>query len=586
MAVTSVPIIIFGIVAFQLSSTRTEHDFIVYKHRIIQQISKNIDEYIRSLQRQSLVVYTNPEDVLRVLMTPKDRIDNGYLQAYNRLDIFFKSMLQSNEKMYSMYLVSLNGEIVYYIDRDHSFLNFNTVENEAWFAETIAKRGTSLLQGPHQNHFLGTGADKWRTIISVSRTILNINANDNQPVGVLVLDQDVRKFNDILANMETEEEELIAVVGRSGELIYSNTPLAASYDMHKLTAAGSDGGRWIDTFNGQQMLLTQFTSSDTGWKVVSLVPLAVIDSKSAYLKNLLVTLLLVMIALTLLISILFTKIVSNPLKKLAFSFGKFQRGDFTTALQVRGEDEFAQIAKTFNKMVVNLRELIEQKYEMTILFQQAELKALQNQINPHFLYNTLASIKAVIHKKDTDSASLMIGLLSDMFRYNLRDHRHLVKFSDELTYTRRYLDIQHFRFGDKYEVEYDLDENIFSCGILRLTLQPIIENSLIHGLEPLKDKGRLTIGAKMLNDRLLVYISDNGVGIAKDRLQEIHRLLEATPDIQPGEVLSKVGLTNVHARIKQYFGAPYGLGIFSTPGVGTTVKIMMPIHQPDWSEAT
>ena len=169
-------------------------------------------------------------------------------------------------------------------------------------------------------------------------------------------------------------------------------------------------------------------------------------------------------------------------------------------------------------MVTNIRILIEQKYEMGILRKQAELESLQSQINPHFLYNTLTSIKAVINRKDSNKALNIVQNLSDIFRYNLNRGKYIVKFSEELEHVKKYLFIQECRFMDKFEVFFDIDEEVLNFDIVRLTLQPIVENALYHGIEAKRGKGEIRIAAKIFNDKYYIYISDNGIGIPAEEL--------------------------------------------------------------------
>jgi two-component system sensor histidine kinase YesM len=312
--------------------------------------------------------------------------------------------------------------------------------------------------------------------------------------------------------------------------------------------------------------------------VVSLLPITELQRKSQFIKNINFSLLAVLIVFTFIISILFSYLITRPLKKLMKSFRKLQEGDFGTRVEVKGEDEFAKIGRTFNTMVANIKSLIEQKYEMNILRKQAELESLQSQINPHFLFNTLNSIKAVIDKKDYRHSSIMVESLSDIFRYSLNRGRHIIKFSEELEHVKKYLYIQQCRFTDRYEVYYDIDEDVLDYNILRLTLQPIVENALYHGLSPKRGKGELKIAAKTFNDKYYIYISDNGVGIPREELIQINTLLDNNPDTHNSLTPEKLGIYNVNARVKLHFGNDYGLRIYSCPGSGTTVRITLPVN--------
>lgn len=333
------------------------------------------------------------------------------------------------------------------------------------------------------------------------------------------------------------------------------------------------------------MLVNYSSSTELGLKVISLLPIQALRKKSSFLKDILFSLMIILIIIIIIISGLVSNIITLPLKKLMHSFKNLQKGDFTTRVTVKGHDELSQIGDTFNTMVSNIGELIKQKYEMGIYLKQAELESLQSQINPHFLFNTLNSIKAVASKNDSDKTVLMVQDLSDIFRYSLNRENFTINFSEELEHIKKYLYLQSIRFTDKYDIYYDIDDDVLNCPILRLTLQPIVENAIYHGLEPKREKGQLKIAAKNIgNNNYYIYISDTGIGIPKDELSQMQTLLESSSESNKNIPSDKIGIFNVNTRIKLHFGDHYGLSINSTYGLGTTVKLVLPFLQ-EGSEA-
>lgn len=573
----SVPVLFFGFLSYRMSASAVEQDFIKYKSTIMEQISKTIDENINNLSRQSMTVYTDMEDVLHILNTPSSQADTRYLETYKRMDRFFQSVLQSNDRLDGITLISLNGEIKYYADKQNGSANLATVENEPWFRQTLELRGFAQLRGPHTNEYVDKLAADPTPVISISRAVIDLNTNKFDPAGVLIVDQNVREIQKVLENTSTEQHELTVVLSESGEVVYANSPLSGQAVRQINSLADSrTAGSFEYVFNDEKMLTTFFESPEYKWKVISLIPYTQLQNKSMFLRNINLSLFIILVVLAFVISIVFSYFITTPLKKLMLSFRSFQRGDFNTRIRVKGRNELSQIGNSFNVMVENTKKLIEQKYEMTLLRNQSELKALQNQMNPHFLYNTLTSIKTVVDRQDHEHASLMILHLSDIFRYNLSKGSALVPFSEELEHIRKYLNIQEFRFGDRFEVFYDIDEQAANCRILRLTLQPLVENALYHGLEPMREKGEIRITAKVYDDRFYVYIHDNGLGIPPEKLRQIHAALDAEAETPMEQTHGSVGIYNVNARIKYHFGPEYGLKIVSAPNGTTTVKITLP----------
>ena len=217
---------------------------------------------------------------------------------------------------------------------------------------------------------------------------------------------------------------------------------------------------------------------------------------------------------------------------------------------------------------------------------QAEYLALQNQINPHFLYNTLEGIRSEAILAGMDSVAEMTEALATFFRYTISKVDHLVTLEDELANIENYYVIQQYRFGDRLSlsIEYDEEEEeemeALECLIPKLTLQPIVENSIYHGLEGKIGKGHLTIRIVRTSERLLITVSDDGLGMEQDKLDEMNRKMSKAPleDVQVNsEKRGGIAMVNVNNRIKLLFGEKYGLYFYSTPGVGTDVEVSLPV---------
>jgi len=431
------------------------------------------------------------------------------------------------------------------------------------------------LLEPHLNKYLSPDSYNRNSVISISRALIDLEKD--KAFGILILDQDTSQFSGIATNVEIDPEETIAIIADSSNIISSNKNLSDSISKIFLSIKpSSDPGFNRIKVDGEEMLITFGASDEFGWQVISMRPVSVINQKGLFLRNINFTLLIILILFSFIISISISNFITMPLKKLMSSFRKLQQGDFDTRVYIKGEDELAQIGSTFNTMVTNMHDLIKQKYEIGILRKQSELESLQSQINPHFLYNTLSSIKAVINKNDFPKALTIVQNLSDIFRYNLNRGKYIVKLSEEIEHVKKYLFIQECRFAGKYDVTFDIDEEALDFDIIRFTLQPIIENSLFHGIEAKRGKGVIKIAAKVFNDEYYIYISDSGVGIPDEELLQINQLLDENPEVQIKDHPEKLGIFNVNARIKFHFGNEYGLKISSSQNVNTTVKITLP----------
>jgi two-component system sensor histidine kinase YesM len=562
-----------------MSTKSLEQDYIHYQERLNVQIVKTLEENIKNLTRQSMAIYANLEDTINWLANTDEARNTEYLADYNRVSNYLYSLLQSNEKLYAVTLLSLDGDILYYSSKQGSSINLYNVQNEPWFMDTIALKGMPLLIEPHLKKFIDASSPNNKSVISISRTIINLNTS--QPIGMIMFDQDIAQFSKIVADIEWDNNQNFVIVGKSGSVIYSDGSLDPVYYEKLATNTSSKISGSFKLRTESDTLLVNFSESpDYEWKVISAIPLSELQKKSHFLRDINYYLLIVLILFAFVLSLFFSYIVNKPLKRLLLSLRKLGKGDFNTRIIIKGEDELSQIGVTFNAMVQNIESLIQQNLQIGLLRKQAELESLQSQINPHFLFNTLTSILSVLDKRDYEKSSMMIKSLSDMFRYSLNKGKFIVPFSEELEHINKYLYIQECRFAGKYRVIYDIDDEVRPYGIVRLSLQPIIENAIIHGIEPKVGSAELKITAKAFGDKFYVYITDTGIGIEASKLVQINESLEL-PDgeLSPPAPSDKLGIINVDRRIKLHFGPQYGLKLYRSNHLETVVKITLPSHQ-------
>jgi len=296
---------------------------------------------------------------------------------------------------------------------------------------------------------------------------------------------------------------------------------------------------------------------------------------STLARNIAMTSLIVLItlvAICAIIAILVSRSISVPIKKITYMVGKIAEGDLEVErIEIKSHDELRRLGDFFNLMVVRLKQLMEQIVHEQEAKRKSEFEVLQAQINPHFLYNTLDSVVRMIGKGKNEDAIIMIASLSKLFRISLSRGKSIITIKDELEHVKNYLSIQKVRYKNRFEFEISAIEEVLQFKTLKLILQPIIENSIQHGIEYSLDKGLIQVTAKIEDNKVLLQVIDNGVGISPNILKDIF-----TGDLK-SESGSGVALKNVNDRIKLYFGSEYGMQVESELEVGTTVKVWIPI---------
>ena len=264
--------------------------------------------------------------------------------------------------------------------------------------------------------------------------------------------------------------------------------------------------------------------------------------------------------------------IIQPISQLNQATEKIAQGDFNARAQADSEDEVAELAVSFNKMAGSMQSLIDKVKEDERKMRKADLRLLQEQIQPHFLYNTLDTIVWLIESNEPDEAVTMVVTLSDFFREILSKGKEFISIKEEEKHISSYLQIQEMRYRDILEYDIQLDQVIYKYQILKLTLQPVVENALYHGIKYKRAKGCIHIHGEKEGDIIRLTVRDDGVGMDEEELAQLRQQIE-----KPCQETEKgFGLANVNERIHMYFGYEYGMKIESEKGKGTTVEIVIP----------
>lgn len=316
-------------------------------------------------------------------------------------------------------------------------------------------------------------------------------------------------------------------------------------------------------------LITTDTIPKLGWIMLGITPVAELTSRVGTMSGILYLIGFIAILFCTYFSFRTAHSVTRPLTELAVTMERFGKGELSANVPVVYKDEIGMLSEEFNKMAQQIRELVNQVYQEQKEKRKSELAALQAQINPHFLYNTLSSVSALIRSDCQEEAFTMIHAIGMFYRTSLSDGKTLIPIEQELTNIENYIQIQKFRYGDKIEYYIDVSAEIRNEWIAKLTLQPLVENSIYHGIKEKRGKGRIEIRGWKEADSVYLSVSDNGVGIPAEKLEHL------LDDGKDGKRYS-YGLYNIQQRLQLYFGKEYGITIKSSPEKGTKTTIRIP----------
>lgn len=410
-------------------------------------------------------------------------------------------------------------------------------------------------------------------IISLVKTITEIQDNEN--IGMIVfsvMESDLRKY---LRGIEGD----VYLVDREGNIVSS-----PQRDMIGKSVAQESymPGLWTKSSgqtNVEKEGLKYIVNFDTvdlnGWKIVQLVPYDAIFKEIYDLrktKNLIVLMIFVVFSI---ITLSISYGISRPLKLLKKRMQVLEEKDFHSVLSVAGPQEISSLIETYNKMVTKIRQLLNRVKDEYQQKEDMRFRALQAQINPHFVLNTLNNIKWMAYIRNNKEVGDMLSNLGGILEQSIGRGGTIIPLTQEIQYIENYVELMKMKFNEKLSVEYDIPEELMTQEVIKIMLQPVIENSLMHGIEPMNGMGKIIVRARREEEKFILTVEDNGVGISEEKLEELHTRLAAGSE----ELPERIGIKNVHDRIRLQYGPDFGIEIFSKLGEGTTVAFVLPIKQ-------
>jgi two-component system sensor histidine kinase YesM len=391
---------------------------------------------------------------------------------------------------------------------------------------------------------------------------------------VSIYEDDIYKI--ISDKNEDESSETAIINEEAGIVSFTNSEMPKEslreQDFYKRVFE-NDEGYFIDFVNEQKTIVNYAKVGNTDWKLIIFTPYdSIFKQINDIRKNtaiFIALMLLIFTAITVLIS--FT--ITGPIKMLRNNMRKVKEDDLGQMMPVQGSDEVKDLIVEYNKMTRRIKTLFENVKEEQKQKQELRFKALQAQINPHFILNTLNNIKFVAIMSRANEAAKMITALGSIMEDCIGKGEDIINLGQEIKYIENYVYLQKIRYNDKFSVFYDIDEEVLNCRVFKFILQPIVENSIYHGIQNIEGTGRIDISAHKEGDNLVIKVKDNGAGIQPERLKAIREYLYKGTE---PEKKGRVGIKNIHDRIVLSYGEEYGLKIDSIEGKETEVTVVIP----------
>ncbi len=533
----------------------------------LRYILSNIDRQIRQCQDLSDWLYINRNldkllirdytdskynfdlDISATYKEINDRITNSSIGRYV-VSVLIEGKNKVNLKLYS----------------EADFIDINKMKTTTWFqkgedSEVFAFAGIEEnLAKERYNKFF----------IPFVRKI--IFSDSRKTIGWQVIGISPDLIRNSIRDFEVPENDLLLIMDRQNKCIYSSQNKLLGQDLSQsISLPDQNKKSFYSTVFGKKVLVVYHKSAYSNYQIVQLVDYSFIEEQRTNATKILFLILGITVTVGCLFTIFLSGNLTKPLRRIMNRMDCISKGNFHVEPELEGNDEIGELGKGINQLATNVNQLLLKVKNDEIAKKELEFKVLQSQINPHFVYNALNSIKVMAMIQKADGIYETATALGALLKETSKGAMNHITLEEEINLLDQYITIQKVRKKGMIQVSYSIDSQLLSCKIPKFTLQPIIENSIVHGFEGKKGLGILEISAVLVENDILIEIRDNGVGIPQDRIETILQ-----KDYSRGERYNSVGLMNINERIKLTYGEKYGLSFESKYMEYSIVKILIP----------
>ncbi len=561
---------IIGIVSYLITMRTVDENTNEYVFQLVNQINYDIEYYLKNIENSLNTIKSNEEIYQFFAGDQADSTD--YIG--NILSDFLVSRVDA----VNVFLVRKDGKIIVnsggYELKESVLMSDSTISpvllQELGMEESLfGESDRMFISNAHIQNLI---VDRYKWVVSCSMSI-----NDQvtgEFLGMAVIDLNFKLIDDMLNNVSLGEKGYMFIIDEAGNIIY--------HPKHELIYSGIRDESIqiiVDAKDGQvsseednRVKKYIISSSDySGWKVVGAVYEDELNPYDQVTQQIYTVLIGLSLVLAILISILISRSFLHPIKDLSDGMHRFKHGDLDAEVNIHEENEFGELADSFNDMTKRIKSLVETNKQTEKAKRKYELKSLQAQINPHFLYNTLDSIVWMAEAQMNREVVEMTDSLARLFRISINRGSEFVTLAQEIEHIESYLKIQKLRYGEKLNYEIKADPSLLTCRIVKIIIQPIVENAIYHGIKKLAGPGNIWIRVKDLGQNLKIEVEDNGPGMDEEALGRVlnHNANSSTSK-------GGIGVYNVDQRIKLYYGHEFGVSIESEVFEGTTVTMTLP----------
>lgn len=581
-AVTIIIVILISSFNFFFYSRNYTKQTVDQTQQIIEQVRINVDSYLDELLRLNLSPYYN--DDIMGLLEDEYITKSSDLNQRRTIENFLASVMTLPRREILRVYILTDNNLYSYIRTPYDMNDYDNYMDTNWYL--LAKESTSPVFLPiHSEKVFG---DKKTQIFSIAKRIRSKEDN-SKVLAVIKVDANYAGIKSICDQVQLSDTGSLFIIDNNQNVVYQNNKLNRKDILSQIPLTDYEGeGDFTETINNEKYIVNIASVKTTDLQVIAINSLSDLNKESIVIRNTTMILALFGTLFAVLFLLVFVQNFFKPLFSIINSMKQVQHGDLNVQVEVKNQDEIGYLARSFNKMIRRIKvtlekntQLVKEVYESKYLQKEAQYNNLCAQIKPHFLYNTLNTISLLIKCKNNDGAIDSIEKLSYFLRGIMNSDKSIT-LKAELEIVDSYLGILKARYNDNLTYQINVSHKYLDYQIPALTLQPLVENSIIHGCEIKRGKSEINIYSSQDEDYLYIHLIDNGIGIEKEKLDMMNTelALSVSLDETPreiSEITESIGLINVNKRIKLIFGDSYGITLYSNMSKGTHVQLRLPL---------
>lgn len=567
IVVALIPFLIFSIVSGFVFLDHAQKTAEEHSVQLIHQVSNSMDVYVETIEKMVNYIQLELQDT--PFFTMESEGASGWDSETDYIRSVLENVANSHREVAGIFIATKED---LYVSTGMSRISRDPFQNERWYREASENpEEIQLISVVTGRNIVTNRSYSIDDVFSLAKAVQD--PETGEVLGVILLDIRHDIIQSSINGVTIGEKGFVFVMDQEDNIVY--TPVNGI--VYRVNP------KWVKAMEpmsvqiqGGSYQIRSELSPYTGWRTVGVFSMDEVMSSVNTIVYILFTCVIISLVLVVIVSFKFSRTLTNPIFKLKRLMKQAESGDLTVRFNFEHNDEIGELGQSFNHMIARIDQLIQMVYVEQENKRTAEMKSLQEQIKPHFLYNTLDTISWMARDYDAEDIVRLVDALTNMFRIGLSHGKDIITVKEEITHVSNYLYIQKIRYKDKLNYVIHVDESLYAIEVPKLILQPLVENAIYHGVKAKRGGGTITITGVPEGENLVFTVQDNGAGMPQEKVEELNRRMSERSVLDEKK---SFGLFYIRERIQLCYGKGYGVHVESTLGEGTRVTITLPLYQ-------